>query len=184
MSASEAATAIPPVETGGRSEIGAQDLAQGLMLVRASTINMVRLQLAMERRDRRVALQTLDELTLLDRRIGDLLDDLQIDPRDAWPDARRLEHQHRALAAEKLVLAAGASGPDVTAISDHWIDPPPPGSALAAGPAEVPAREISPHLIAAGLLLLILACAASFLFFTDIGQALIAAPASPEGVSR
>jgi hypothetical protein len=186
MSASEAATAIPPVETGGRSEIGAQDLAQGLMLVRASTINMVRLQLAMERRDRRVALQTLDELTLLDRRIGDLLDDLQVDPRDAWPDARRLEHQHRALAAEKLVLAAGASGPDVTAISDHWIDPtpPPPDSAPAAGPAEASTREISPHLIAAGLLLLILAGAVAFLFFTDIGQALIAAPASPEGVSR
>lgn len=180
MSASKAAAIDPRAdESEGRSEIGAQDLAQGLMLVRASTINVVRLQLAMERRDRRTALQTLDELTLLDRRIGDLLDDLHVDPAQAWPDVRRLEHQHRALAAEKLVLAAGASGPDVTAISGDWIEPPRPASEPIA--VEPQSRDLSPHLIAAALLLLILAGAAAFLFLTDSGQALLAWAASPEG---
>jgi hypothetical protein len=191
MSASEAAAAIPPEDqAGGRSAVGAQDLAQGLMLVRASTINMVRLQLAMERRDRRVALQALDELTLLDRRIGDFIDDLPVDSDDVWADARRLEHQHRALAAEKLVLAAGTSGPGVTAISNQWIDQPQAAPAVdtrhAAAeeiPAEPRARDVSPHLIAAVLLLLMLAGAAAFLFLTDTGQALIASPAPIEGAS-
>lgn len=187
MSASDAATAIPPAnQAGSRTNVGAQDLAQGLMLVRASTINVVRLQLAMERRDRRVALQTLDELMVLDRRIADLLDELP--GADASADARRLDHQQRALAAEKLVLAAGASGPRIAAISNHWVDQAPPAAPEKDVPP-VPApeqhrrRDISPHLIAAGLLLFLLAAAAAFLCLTDTGQALFAWPASREGAS-
>jgi len=189
MSASEAAAAIPPAdEAGNRANVEVQDLAQGLMLVRASTINVVRLQLAMERRDRRVALQTLDELMVLDRRIADLLDELPT--ADTSTDARHLDHQHRALAAEKLVLAAGASGPRLAAITNQWIDQAPPPeaetrtpSAIEAGPAERETRDISPHLIAAVLLLLLLAAAAAFLFLTSSGQSLIAWPVSPEGIS-
>lgn len=186
MSASEAAT-IPPVdEAGDRSEVGTKHLAQGLMLVRASTMNVVRLQLAMERRDRRAALQTLDELILLDRRIGDFLGDL---PSDAMPEGLQLDHQQRALAVEKLALAAGVSGPRVTAIADQWIDRPSAGgaegpapAACEPAPAEPASRELSPHLIAAGLLLLLLMGAAAFLFLTDTGRALIALPASSAGV--
>lgn len=190
MSASDVAAAIPPAdEAGNRANVEAQDLAQGLMLVRASTINVVRLQLAMERRDRRVALQTLDELMVLDRRIADLLDELPA--ADQSIDARRLDHQHRALAAEKLVLGAGASGPRLAAITNQWIDQAPPAepedctpSAFDVEPAEPEARSISPHLIAAALLLFFCAAAAAFLFLTNAGQSLIAWPVSSEGTLR
>jgi len=185
MSASEAAAVIPPAdEAGNRANVEVQDFAQGLMLVRASTINVVRLQLAMERRDRRVALQTLDELMVLDRRIADLLDEMPA--ADTSSDARRLDHQHRALAAEKLVLGAGTSGPRLAAITNHWIDQAPVNEGSAAfdeGPAKPEARDISPNLIAAILLLLLLAAAAAFLFLTYAGQSLIAWPVSPEGAS-
>ena len=53
--------------------IGSEDLAEGLMLVRASTLKVIRLQLAMERRDRRVALEAVDDLVALDRSLEDYL---------------------------------------------------------------------------------------------------------------
>ena len=78
MSASEAVTAFPTARTGERPAIGSEQLAKGLLLVRASTLNVIRLQLAMERRDRPVALQTVDELMLLDRQIGEFMADLAL----------------------------------------------------------------------------------------------------------
>ena len=53
--------------------IGSEDLAEGLMLIRASTLKVIRLQLAMERRDRRVALEAVDDLVALDRSLEDYL---------------------------------------------------------------------------------------------------------------
>lgn len=55
--------------------ISSEALAEGLMLVRASTLKIIRLQLAMERRDRRVAIEAVDDLVALDRRLQEYLAD-------------------------------------------------------------------------------------------------------------
>ena len=60
--------------------IGSEELAEGLMLVRASTLKIVRLQLAMERQDRRVALEAVDDLVALDRLLRDYLADVPAAP--------------------------------------------------------------------------------------------------------
>jgi hypothetical protein len=81
--------------------IGSDELAEGLMLVRASTLKIIRLQLAMERRDRRVALEEVDDLLALDRRLQDYLGDVE-----RSPFFRELETERAALNREKLTLAA------------------------------------------------------------------------------
>jgi hypothetical protein len=86
--------------------VGSEELAEGLMLVRASTLKIVRLQLAMERQDRRVALEAVDDLVALDRRLQDYLADVpaaaeQLLLRDALDDERA------TLNREKLALASG-----------------------------------------------------------------------------
>jgi hypothetical protein len=86
--------------------IGSEELAEGLMLVRASTLKIVRLQLAMERQDRRVALEAVDDLVALDRLLQDYLADVpaaagQAVLRDALADERAM------LNREKLALASG-----------------------------------------------------------------------------
>lgn len=77
--------------------VGSDELAQGLMLVRASTLKMIRLQLAMERHDRRVALEAVDELVAIDRRLETYL---------AGVPAPELQLERAALNREKLTLAA------------------------------------------------------------------------------
>ena len=81
--------------------VGSDELAEGLMLVRASTLKMIRLQLAMERRDRRVALEEVDDLLAIDRRLQHYLGDLE-----RSPFFRELEDERDALNREKLTLAA------------------------------------------------------------------------------
>jgi hypothetical protein len=77
--------------------VGSDELAEGLMLVRASTLKIVRLQLAIERRDRRVALEAVDELIALDRQLERYLADVP---------APELQIERAALNREKLTLAA------------------------------------------------------------------------------
>lgn len=119
-----AATTFPSV-TGavGARAAGSDELAQGLLLMRASTLKMIRLQLAMERRDRREALETVDELVLLDRRIGNLLHDLPIASPPIVAARDEIEAQGAALARERFTLAAGITGP-VLAPRPAWVEPP------------------------------------------------------------
>jgi hypothetical protein len=77
--------------------VGSEELAEGLMLVRESALKIIRFQLAMERRDRRVALEAVDDLVELDRRLQDYLSDVP---------APELEVERAALNREKLTLAA------------------------------------------------------------------------------
>ena len=86
-------------------QIGSEELAEGLMLVRASTLKIVRLQLAMERRDRRVALEAVDELVELDRRLQEYLGDVPSSDAQLM-FANELEDERAALNREKLTLAA------------------------------------------------------------------------------
>ncbi len=86
--------------------VGSNDLAEGLMLLRASTLKIIRLQLAIERHDRHVALMALDELIALDRRLQEHLS-------GANPTGEQLifrselDSERAALNQEKLTLAAG-----------------------------------------------------------------------------
>ena len=83
--------------------VGSDELAEGLMLVRASTLKMIRFQLAMERRDRRVALEAVDDLVALDRRLDQYLADV---PSAQLMFRNELEAERAALNQEKLTLAA------------------------------------------------------------------------------
>src|SRR5688500_538489 len=95
---------IASAATSGAA-VGQEELSKGLMLLRASTMKVVRLQLAMERRDRRVAMETLDDLVVLDRKIRDLMTALPSQAPD--PLMQQLDEETGVLAREKLTLAAG-----------------------------------------------------------------------------
>ncbi len=99
-----------------KSGIGQAELAEGLMLVRASTLKMLRLQLAMERRDRRFAIETVDELVALDRCLSDCLAAVPL-AADQAGLAMELDDERAALNREKLTLAAQV----IT--RDPWIEP-------------------------------------------------------------
>jgi hypothetical protein len=85
--------------------VGGEELAEGLMLLRVSTLKMIRLQLAMERHDRRVALEEVDDLLAIDRRLQDYLDEVPA-LLEQDPLMRELEMERAALNREKLMLAA------------------------------------------------------------------------------
>ena len=105
------------------------ELAEGLMLVRASTLKMIRLQLAMERHDRRGALEAVDDLVALDRRLQDCLAQMPADG-DRLLFRHELDTERALLNREKLSLAAevickpadrlveGEQPPD-----DDWLGP-------------------------------------------------------------
>ena len=101
--------------------VGSDELAEGLLLMQASAIKVVRLQLAMERRDQRVALQAVDDLVEIDGRLQEFLSKLPAGA-DLDPLARELDVQRSALAEEKLTLAAGISRPAPIDRAPVWAD--------------------------------------------------------------
>lgn len=101
-----------------KSGMGQAELAEGLMLVRASTLKMLRLQLAMERRDRRFAIETVDELVVLDRCLSECLAAMPLEADQAGL-AVELDQERAALNREKLTLAAQV----IT--RDPWVEPVP-----------------------------------------------------------
>ncbi|WP_028969578.1 hypothetical protein [Sphingomonas sp. URHD0057] len=96
-------TESPATAREAEPQVGSEELVEGLMLMRASTLKMIRLQLAMERNDRRLALETVDDLVALDRRLEDYLADV---PTAQLMFRRELEVERAALNREKLTLAA------------------------------------------------------------------------------
>jgi hypothetical protein len=97
-------TESPERAREAQPQIGSEELVEGLMLLRASTLKVIRLQLAMERNDRRVALEAVDDLVALDRRLEDYLAEV---PTAQLMFRRELEVERAALNREKLTLAAG-----------------------------------------------------------------------------
>jgi len=87
------------------SPIGSEELAEGLMLVRASTLKVVRFQLAMERQDRRGALEAVDDLVALDRRLQDYLSDVPA-AAEHLLFRSELDAERTMLNTEKLALVA------------------------------------------------------------------------------
>jgi hypothetical protein len=123
MHAESPARARDPVAT-----VSGDDLAEGLMLVRASNLKMIRLQLAMERHDRRGALEAVDDLVALDRRMQDYLADVP-----AASEQRlfrsQLDEERAQLNREKLTLAAEVirrppeAAPELAAPVEDWLGP-------------------------------------------------------------
>jgi hypothetical protein len=89
-------TAMPP---------GSNELAEGLVLLRASTLKIIRLQLAIERRDRHVALEAMDDLVAIDRRLQNYLEAIPATG-EGLMFRRELDSERAALSEEKLTLAA------------------------------------------------------------------------------
>ena len=90
--------------------VSRQELARSMTLLRASNLGVVRLQLAMERQDKRQAMEALDGLVALDGEIRDLVGMM---PTEAplREMTQRIDAQRSAIAYEKFVLAAGRAGP-------------------------------------------------------------------------
>lgn len=80
-------------------------LAEGLALLRASTLKIIRLQLALERHDRHVALEALDDLVALDHKLQNYLEAAPATG-DQLMFRRGLDSDRAALNEEKLTLAA------------------------------------------------------------------------------
>jgi hypothetical protein len=95
---------------------GSGELAEGLLLLRASTLKLIRLHLAVERCDRTATLAAIDDLVTLDGRLQDCLDAIPgIDHQEL---RRALVADRFALSQEKLTLAAGIRRRPVNPIED------------------------------------------------------------------
>lgn len=105
--------------------IGSDELAEGLMLVRASTLKVIRLQLAMERRDRRVALEAVDDLVALDRSLEEFLTQVP-SPHVQGLFRNVLELERSALNAEKHTLAGEISNRSWQPPESGDAEPPEP----------------------------------------------------------
>lgn len=119
------------VEEPGRGDVGPDgstrpdasvELAMGLQLLRASTLTSTRLQLALARRDRRVAMTALDTLAAIDGEIEGLVDRLA-GPDAATPELAAigawLAEEKAAAVADKLNLACDARGPGLVSSPDR-----------------------------------------------------------------
>lgn len=140
--------ADPPV--GTRVHRGADTLAHGLMLVRASNLSMVRLQLAFERRDRRSVLERIDDLAGLDRELRDLVQ--RIPGRHGMHEAiaDHLDQEHALLQREKLALTAGVirrDGDLPASCIEPIRDRPQPEAACRPDPTLVPVETRTAILI-------------------------------------
>lgn len=82
-----------------------EELAEGLMLLRASTLKVIRLQLAIERQDRRVALEAMDDLVALDDELQKCLAGMPA-PLELADLQDALASERSSLDREKLGLAA------------------------------------------------------------------------------
>ncbi len=105
----------------------ADDQALGLQFCRIGLLSLTRLQLALERGDRSRAMEAIDDLHALDVEVERLVGALPVSPDDARQGrvARILKEGKMAVAFEKLALASGISGPDLSsrpAVADRVAD--------------------------------------------------------------
>lgn len=90
-------------------DLAPTDLARSLTFIRASNLQVMRLELARERQDRRGVMAAMDELVGLDRELGRFIESI---PHPALNGiGRELEAQKREMIEQRLVLARGKTGP-------------------------------------------------------------------------
>lgn len=113
------------------------DLALGLQLLRASSMTSIRLQLALARRDRRVAMTALDTLAAVDAEIERLVDRLS-GSASSSPElaaiATWLAQEKAAVTNDKLNLACDVSGPGLVSPPDRLSEVADAGSDAVADP--------------------------------------------------
>lgn len=116
----------------------ADDYALGLQFCRVGFLSLTRLQLALERGDRSRAMEAIDDLHALDTEVERLVGALPVSPDDPRQGhaARIVKEGRMAVAFEKLALASGISGPDLSSrpgfpnrIGDVWPEAEPAGIA-------------------------------------------------------
>lgn len=145
------------------------ELADGLMLLRASTLKIIRLQLAMERHDRRAALESIDDLVTLDRRLQVYLATMPASEEHVLLK-RNVEADCSMLNLEKLTLGAEVRrrppAPLVTVRevpNDAWAGPP----NLMLEEEQPPPRRRWAWLIAIPVLASVLAASAHLVRFAE-----------------
>lgn len=163
---------------------GSHELAEGLMLLRASTLKIIRLQLALQREDRHVALEAVDDLVALDGRLQDYLEGVPAIGEQLMLRAE-LNSERAALNVEKLSLAAGVSHGSANGVANIAIEqmhtgkeadagsPDPSWPGLSTQEVEEPRRSRW-RLAIVPLLLLVLASAAYFVLQPDVAAWLAA----------
>jgi hypothetical protein len=125
-----------------------RELAEGLLLVRTSTMKMLRLQLAIERRDRGIALQTLDELVDLDSSLAALLGRMPCEGLERLlGDA---DEQRARLIHEKFGLGAGLLRRSDERAPRPWTETAEqePSALVAAEPSPIIAAHSHPEVAA------------------------------------
>ena len=104
----DGAIAAVPRDKGNQVlPIGGNELAHGLMLVRASAMNVARLHLAVEGQDRRRLLESMDELVALDREIDEFVAEIPTSDTRLVSRQDELAALRQTLARDKLLLGAG-----------------------------------------------------------------------------
>jgi hypothetical protein len=130
----------PDTALGASAPMGNNDLAEGLMLLRATTLKIIRLQLAMDRQDRRVAFESVDDLVMLDRQLRDHLATTTVAEKHRLFH-HALESERAMMNLEKLALGAEVQRRPAAAIveqvhagiDDAWL-----------GPRDLPIQEEPP----------------------------------------
>lgn len=143
---------------------GAIGLGHALAFLRASNMQVMRLQLAAERQDRRGVMAAIDELVGIDRELERLIGPI--------PEIAGQRHE---LLAERLVLARGKIGPAIAPAPEaEEAEPEPVRFATEPEPYllvdEVPPARRWPWVVAALLASLAAAAAA---FWTLGGEAMV-----------
>jgi hypothetical protein len=163
----------PGFDQASGAAMRAADLARGLTFLRASNMQVMRLQLAMERADRRGVMAAIDELVGLDRELARFIEtipDPELDDIGREIDARKHE-----LMEQRVVLARGKLGPALRPVPDA---PAPPAelllSKVAPAPEWMPEKEEEarprhrwPWIAFFLLVALLAAAAALYLWFGD-----------------
>jgi len=116
---------------------GRDDLVEGLVLVRASTLKLARLQLALERRDRRGALEAVDDLMGFDQRLERHLASMREPHAHSVMDLAAAV-ERAALNREKLALAAEI----ISNGSDGHLVPPEEPAIAAPVVGEAPVEQL------------------------------------------
>ena len=103
------------------------DLARGLTFLRASNMQVMRLQLAMEREDRRGVMAAIDELVGLDRELARFIETIP-DPELSDPElneiGREIDARKHELMEQRVVLARGKLGPALRPVPPPPAEPP------------------------------------------------------------
>ena len=115
-----------PGEASASMDPTLRRVMQGLQLSRASTLSLMRMQLAVRSGERMQAMAAMDRLDALDAELERLIAQLPApDSNDpGWQAiAKHIEEQKLALAFEKLALASGIVGPDMVSIEEALPGP-------------------------------------------------------------